>query len=49
MDGIEQKLMYLPVDARNLRTIKVDLLDLNTKLNVKFESEIAEKLYIINI
>ena len=39
--------MYLPVEARNLRTIKVDFLDVNTKVNVKFESKIVEKPYII--
>ena len=42
-----KQLKYVPVESSNLKTVRVDILDIVTKLNMTFSSKLVEKPYII--
>ena len=42
-----KQLKYVPVESSNLKTVRVDILDIVTKLNITFSSKLVEKPYII--
>ena len=42
-----KQLKYVPVESNNLKTVRVDILDIVTRLNVMFDSKLVEKPYII--
>ena len=42
-----KQLKYVPVESSNLKTVRVDILDIVTRLNVTFDSKLVERPYII--
>ena len=42
-----RQLKYVPVESNNLKTVRVDILDIVTRLNTTFDSKLVEKPYII--
>ena len=42
-----KQLKYVPVESSSLKTVRVDILDIVTKLNKTFDSKLVEKPYII--